>query len=207
LKRLPGRRLCQSPQAPESSAHASAGAASGFRASAAAGAMGKERAAKRREYFPRLLQLLLEHPRVLVVSADHVGSKQLAGIRVALRGQATVLMGKNTKIRTALRQQLQQQPQLQALLPLVRLNVGFIFCRADPAAVRAVVQQHKVPAPAKQGVTAPTDVFIPAGPTGMDPGSTGFFQALGISTKIVKGQIEIQQAVQLIRRGERVSAS
>lgn len=172
--------------------------------------MGKaERAAKRREYFPRLFQLLSKYSQVLIVSADHVGSKQMADIRVALRGKAEVLMGKNTMIRTALRSKLNEMPQLEALLPLIKLNIGFVFCAADSScsAVRDIIYQHRVPAPARQGVFAPIDVFIPAGPTGMDPGSTSFFQALGISTKIVKGQIEIQNQVHLIKEGEKVSAS
>lgn len=170
--------------------------------------MGKaERAAKRREYFPRLFKLLAKYPQVLIVSADHVGSKQMADIRMALRGKAEVLMGKNTMIRTALRSKLAEMPQLEALLPLVKLNVGFVFCGIDPSEVRDIINQHRVPAPARQGVFAPIDVFIPAGPTGMDPGSTSFFQALGISTKIVKGQIEIQNQVHLIKEGEKVSAS
>lgn len=170
--------------------------------------MGKaERAAKRREYFPRLFKLLAKYPQVLIVSADHVGSKQMADIRMALRGKAEVLMGKNTMIRTALRSKLAEMPQVEALLPLVKLNVGFVFCGIDPSEVRDIINQHRVPAPARQGVFAPIDVFIPAGPTGMDPGSTSFFQALGISTKIVKGQIEIQNQVHLIKEGEKVSAS
>ncbi|KAL8438865.1 hypothetical protein Efla_005345 [Eimeria flavescens] len=98
-------------------------------------------------------------------------------------------------------------PQLEGLLPLVKLNVGFVFCGVEPSEVRDIIDQHRVPAPARQGVFAPIDVFIPAGPTGMDPGSTSFFQALGISTKIVKGQIEIQSQVHLIKQGEKVSAS
>lgn len=170
--------------------------------------MGKaERAAKRREYFPRLYALLEEFPKLLIVSADNVGSRQLANIRMALRDKAQVLMGKNTMIRTALRRKIPEEPRLQALLPLVKLNIGFVFCRAEPSEVRDIIAQHKVPAPARQGVVAPVDVFIPAGPTGMDPGSTSFFQALGIATKIVKGQIEIQSQVHLIKQGEKVSAS
>lgn len=167
----------------------------------------KGKSEKRRTYFSRLFELLEKHPRLLVVEADHVGSKQMADIRVALRGKAVVLMGKNTMIRTALRQKISEIPQLEKLLPLVRLNIGFIFCISDPGEVRKIIQSHKVPAPARQGVFAPIDVFIPAGPTGMDPGSTSFFQALGIATKIVKGQIEIQNEVHLIKEGEKVSAS
>ncbi|KEP59992.1 UNVERIFIED_CONTAM: ribosomal protein RPP0 [Hammondia hammondi] len=167
----------------------------------------KGKSDKRKTYFSRLFALLEKYPRVLVVEADHVGSKQMADIRLALRGKAVVLMGKNTMIRTALKQKMSEMPQLEKLLPLVRLNVGFIFCIEDPAEVRRIVAENKVPAPARQGVFAPIDVFIPAGPTGMDPGSTSFFQALGIATKIVKGQIEIQNEVHLIKEGDKVTAS
>lgn len=167
----------------------------------------KGKSEKRKTYFSRLFALLEKYPRLLVVEADHVGSKQMADIRLALRGKAVVLMGKNTMIRTALKQKMSEMPQLEKLLPLVRLNIGFVFCISDPAEVRSIIQAHKVPAPARQGVFAPVDVFIPAGPTGMDPGSTSFFQALGIATKIVKGQIEIQNEVHLIKEGEKVSAS
>jgi len=50
-------------------------------------------------------------------------------------------------------------------------------------------------------------VFVPAGPTGLDPGQTGFFQALNIATKIVKGSIEISAQVHLIRKGDKVTSS
>jgi len=67
--------------------------------------------------------------------------------------------------------------------------------------------ENKVPAAAKSGSFAPVDVFIPAGPTGLDPGQTNFFQALNIATKIVKGAIEITNEVHLIKKGDKVSAS
>uniref|UniRef100_A0A8C9HCE8 Large ribosomal subunit protein uL10 n=1 Tax=Piliocolobus tephrosceles TaxID=591936 RepID=A0A8C9HCE8_9PRIM len=79
--------------------------------------------------------------------------------------------------------------------------------RDDLAEIRNIILQNKSPAPARLGVIAPVDVFIPPGPTGMDPSHTSFFQSLGISTKIVKGQIEIQEHVHLIKQGEKVSAS
>lgn len=139
--------------------------------------------------------------------ADHVGSRQMAEIRYALRGKAVVLMGKNTMIRTALRTMTDRLPQLERLISLVKHNVGLVFCVTDAAEVRQIVLKNKVPAPARQGVFSPTSVVIPAGPTGLDPSQTSFFQALGIATKIVKGQIEIQNDVNLIGLGEKVTAS
>ncbi len=52
-----------------------------------------------------------------------------------------------------------------------------------------------------------TDVIIPAGPTGCDPGQTAFFQTLQISMKITRGQIEMTNDTHLIKVGERVGAS
>lgn len=43
-----------------------------------------------------------------------------------------------------------------------------------------------VPAPAKMNAIAPLDVVVSAGPTGMEPSQTGFFQVLNIATKINK---------------------
>merc|ERR1719428_2704093 len=51
------------------------------------------------------------------------------------------------------------------------------------------------------------DLSIPSGPTGMDPSSTGFFQTLNIPTKIVKGQIELISNFQMLKVGDKVSAS
>lgn len=49
----------------------------------------------------------------------------------------------------------------------------------------------KVPAAARAGAIAPCDVTVPAQNTGLGPEKTSFFQALGITTKISRGTIEI----------------
>ncbi|KAK2197273.1 bifunctional Ribosomal protein L10-like domain superfamily/50S ribosomal protein L10 [Babesia duncani] len=162
---------------------------------------------KKRIYFDKLTNLVKSYPQVLVVSVDHVGSRQMAQVRHSLRGKAEILMGKNTLIRMVLNTSFADSQAVRELVQCVRLNTGFVFCIADPMEVRKVILENRVPAPARQGVIAPCDVFISAGATGMDPSQTSFFQALGISTKIVKGQIEIQNDVHLIKKGEKVTAS
>lgn len=165
------------------------------------------RSPKKQAYFAKLFNLVENHTQIMLVEADHVGSRQLAQIRFALRGKATILMGKNTMMRTAIRQKLEQIPQLEHLIPLIKENVGLVFCQEDAAEIRKTILEFRIPAPAKQGAVAPCSVSIPPGPTGMDPGQTSFFQALQIPTKIVKGQIEIQNEVLVIKEGDRVSAS
>jgi len=158
-------------------------------------------------YFTKLINCVETYPQCLIVQADNVGSKQMSEIRHALRGKAIVLMGKNTMIRTALRGHVKSMPELEKMISIVKYNIGFVFCIVDPAEVRKVILANKVPAPARQGAIAPTDVKIPAGPTGLDPSQTSFFQALSIPTKIQKGQIEIVSECHIIKVGEKVGAS
>jgi len=162
---------------------------------------------RKQQYFAKLVKYLDEYPAVFIVGADNVPSNQMAQIRQALRGKAEVLMGKNTMIRKAIRGHAQNNPQVESLLPLVRGNVGFVFCKGDLAEVKKVLQSKRVEAAAKQGVIAPCDVFVPAQNTGLEPTQTSFFQALNIPTKITKGQIEIVQDVHLIKEGNKVGAS
>jgi len=171
---------------------------------ATAGQKRKERKKRYKAKFERALQ---EYKNVLVVTVDNVGSLQLQKIRIALRGNAEIVMGKNTLMRMIMREQIQSNPQLEALLPCIRGNMGLIFTNGDLAKAREIVTSNKVPAAAKSGTLAPVDVFVPAGPTGLDPGQISFFQALNIATKIARGSIEIVANVHLIKKGDKVTSS
>jgi len=159
------------------------------------------------EYVVKLKELLAKYSNVLIVTVDNVGSNQMQKVRIGLRGKAVVLMGKNTLIRKVIREYLTVNPRWESLLQFVYGNVGFIFTNDNLAEIRKLVLTNKVPAAAKSGSVAPDDVHIPAGPTGLDPGQTSFFQALNIGTKIVKGTIEIINGVHLIRKGDKVTSS
>lgn len=171
-----------------------------------AGAEGSKQA-KKQAYFTKLIELLEEYPKIILVGADHVGSNQMQKIRVALRGKAVILMGKNTMIRKAIRGQAQKNPALETLLPYVWGNIGFVFTKGDLSEVKKLIMDHRVAAPAKAGAIAPNDVVVPAGNTGMEPTQTSFLQALNIPSKITKGQIEIINDVALIEKGDKVGTS
>lgn len=168
--------------------------------------MGASRADKE-VYFEKLKELLAKYPSIFVVNVDNVGSNQMHQIRVALRGKGVVLMGKNTMVRRALRSILSENPQYERLLPHVKGNIGFVFTEQDLKDVREIIVANKVAAPARAGAFAPADVSVPAGNTGMEPGKTSFFQALGIPTKIARGTIEIVSDVKVVTAGTRVGPS
>lgn len=168
---------------------------------------GDKRRVRKEKYKVKFEKLVDEYKNVLVVGVDNVGSLQMQKVRIALRGKGQLMMGKNTLMRMIIREKLAANPKLEALLPFVRGNMGLIFTNDDLSKVRKIVTEYKVPAGAKAGTLAPSDVFVPPGPTGLDPGQTGFFQALNIATKIVKGSIEIVAQVHLIKKGDKITSS
>ncbi|KAI4153833.1 MAG: hypothetical protein LQ340_002074 [Diploschistes diacapsis] len=135
------------------------------------------KSANKAGYFDKLKGLLDEYQSIFIVTVDNVSSQQMHKIRRALRGNGVVLMGKNT------------------------------MTNADLNETRSTILSEKVAAPARAGAVAPADVFVPAGNTGMEPGKTSFFQALGVPTKIARGTIEITADLKLVEAGAKVGAS
>ena len=166
-------------------------------------------AERKAEYFEKMKELMTTYSKCFVVQIDNVGSMQLQQTRLALRGTAEVLMGKNTMMRKCIREYVEENPDspVAQLEDQCRGNVGFVFTNGDLGEIRKVLESNVRPAPAKVNAVAPIDVIVPKGPTGCDPGQTAFFQTLQISTKITRGQIEMTTDTHLISAGEKVTAS
>ncbi|KAL1870453.1 ribosomal protein P0 (A0) (L10E) [Diaporthe australafricana] len=165
------------------------------------------KSANKAGYFDKLKGLLEEYNSIFIVGVDNVSSQQMHEIRHALRGEAVVLMGKNTMVRRALKTFIPDSPEYERLLPFVKGNVGFVFTNSDLKSIRDKILENKVAAPARAGALAPADVWVPAGNTGMEPGKTSFFQALGVPTKIARGTIEITADLKLVEAGTKVGPS
>jgi len=155
----------------------------------------------------KMIAFLDEYPKCFLVGADNVSSKQMQQIRGSMRGVGVVLMGKNTMMRKAIRGHMNNNPDLEKLLPHIKGNIGFVFTDGDLIEVRDRLLENKVAAPARAGAIAPVDVIVPAQNTGLGPEKTSFFQALAIPTKISRGTIEIINNVQLLKPGDKVGAS
>ncbi|KAI9843845.1 MAG: ribosomal protein P0 (A0) (L10E) [Thelocarpon superellum] len=158
-------------------------------------------------YFDKLETLLKDYKSIFIVLVDNVSSQQMHEIRQSLRGDGVVLMGKNTMVRRAIKGFLSDFPEYERILPHVKGNVGFVFTNGDLKETREKILSNKVAAPARAGAVAPLDVFVPAGNTGMEPGKTSFFQALGVPTKIARGTIEITSDLKLVEAKTKVGAS
>jgi len=158
-------------------------------------------------YFEKLLGAMRTYSKFLLVSANNVSSKQFADIRMALRGDGLIIMGKNTMMKKVIRNNIQEFPEYEKVLPMLVGNVGFLFTNGDLKAMRDKIAEFKVRAPARAGAVSQVDVIIEPHNTGFGPDKTSFFQSLQIMTKINRGTVEIVSPVHILKPGETVGAS
>lgn len=172
----------------------------------------REPSAKKVAFVERFNNLLDTYKTIVVAEADNVKSQQFHNARKALRTiGATMLMGKNTILRRALKDRVKREPSFadtaDKLMPLLKWNVGMIFSDDKAAEVYQILKDNRVQAPARAGTMAPADVWVPACNTGLEPTKTQIFQQLNIPTKIVKQSVEILKDVQLVKANTKVGAS
>jgi len=168
----------------------------------------------KKAYEVKLNGLLTKYSKVLFCSVDNVRSQQIHDVRKDLRGKAEFLMGKktlqakvignraNSEKATKLDKDFNEQCET-----LLKGNSGLLFTNADLKEVTAILDKHRIQAPARVGAVAPCDVVIQAGNTGMEPTMTSFFQALNIATKIAKGTVEIVNDKKVLSTGDKVDNS
>jgi len=168
---------------------------------------GRVRSEWKADYFGKVRRLLNEYEKIFICDADNVTSKQFQDIRQGMRGRGEVLMGKNTMMKRAIRDMINEKPELERLVPLVKKNIGFVLTNGDLKEIRDLVTTFTVPAAARSGSIAPVPVTVPPQNTGLGPEKTSFFQALSIPTKISRGAIEITSPVKLLDIGDKVTES
>lgn len=169
---------------------------------------------KKVDYFKRMNKMLDECEKILIIGIENVTSAMLQATRMALRGKAYMLLGKNTMMKKvlAIRKESGNPRDVDlynqlVLNKLINGNVGLLFTNADLREIKAVLDKERIQAPARQGAVSPVDVIVPAGNTGLEPTKTAFFQALNINTKIQKGTVEILKDVQILTKGLKVGSS
>lgn len=147
------------------------------------------------------------YEKLFIVTVDNVTSNQLHEIRKSMRGRAVIYCGKNTQMRRVIRELEETRPELEKIRLACKLNVAFVFTNESLPEVRDMIMDNKKASPAKANAIAQVSVTVEKGITSLEPSMTSFLQALNISSKITKGQIEIVNDVELFKEGEKVDAS
>lgn len=156
--------------------------------------------------YSRTQELFSSHNNYMLVNVQRVKSTQLKDAKSCLDPRVKLLFAKNKIIKKALNDL--DSKKYEKLIEQLHGNVAVAFYdNVDPRSVMEVSKNHMRQANAIAGDIAPSDVIIPAGPTGLGPEKINIFQAARMNTKINKGKIDLVSDHKLLSGGDVVTLS
>ena len=170
----------------------------------------------KREEIDALADVISSYDSVGVVSIAGIPSRQLQAMRADLHGRAVLRVARNTLLYRALDAAGERSDRdggdddgasaLGDLTNEIGGQVGLIATDDNPFGLFKQLEASKTPAPINPGETAPNDVVIPEGDTGMDPGPfVGELQQVGAAARIMDGSIRVTADSTVLEEGEEVS--
>lgn len=160
----------------------------------------------KKEIFSDLQDLLKRYSVVAVADLQKVRSSQIQEIRKKLRGRAELIVAKNTILRKAAEKLTDERSNLDKFAESVTGSKVLIFTQMNPYELILFLNKNKVRVPAKGGDVATSDIMIPAGNTGLQPGPViSEFNEAKVQTRIEGGSIFIARDTVVARKGEAIS--
>lgn len=157
----------------------------------------------KQEEVGELTDTLESYESVGIVSVAGIPSRQLQNMRRDLHGSAELRVSRNTLLVRALEA---VNDGLEDLTEHVYGQVGIIGTNDNPFGLYKQLEESKTPAPISAGEVAPSDITIPEGGTGVDPGPfVGELQQVGAAARIQDGSIHVTEDSQVLSEGEAVS--
>ena len=158
----------------------------------------------KRDEVEEIVDFLDSYDSVGVVDITGIPSRQLQEMRRNLHGTAELRVSRNTLLVRALDWADQG---LEDLTGYISGQVGLIGTSDNPFSLYGQLEESKTSAPISAGEVAPTDITIPEGDTGVDPGPfVGELQAVGANARIEEGSIQVLEDATVLDAGEEVSA-
>lgn len=151
-----------------------------------------------------LEKILESYPVIGLVDITGISGKQMQESKRSLLGKAVVRTSKNTLIRLTLKKS--KKKGMVSLSEKIGKGASILASNMNPFQLYRVMQEERTTAPAKPGSTAPKDIVIPEGDTGLPPGpAVGELQKAGIPAKIERGSIQVIKETVLVKKGEKIS--
>ncbi len=159
------------------------------------------------EKVEELAKLIQDYPVVGIVNMENIPARTLQKMRAKLRGEVLIKMSKKSIMQHAIEKAAREEKSLEGLKDKLRGQPAFIFSRINPFKLYRILEENKVPAPAKPNSIAPRDIVVPKGETPFAPGPLlGELQALGIQTEIKGGKIAVKKDTVVAKAGDVIDA-
>jgi len=157
----------------------------------------------KREIFDDLTELLKEHSVIAVADLQKVRSSQIQEIRKKLRGKADLIVAKNTILRKAAEKAATSKENVDRFAQSLTGSKVLIFTQMNPYELIIFLNKNKVRVPAKGGDIATSDIMVPGGNTGLQPGPViSEFNEAKVQTRIEGGSIFVAKDTVVVSKGE-----
>jgi large subunit ribosomal protein L10 len=157
----------------------------------------------KKEIYDDLLKLLNKYPVIAVADLQKVRSSQIQEIRKKLRGKAELLVAKNTILRKAAEKAAGQKEKVNQFADSLTGSKVLIFTQMNPFELIIFLNKNKVRVPAKGGDIATSDIMIPGGNTGLQPGPViSEFNEAKVKTRIEGGSIFVAEDTIVVSKGD-----
>lgn len=163
-------------------------------------------AAWKKEIYGDLVQLLEKYSVVAVADLQKVRSSQIQEIRKKLRGKANLIVAKNSILRKASDSMASKRENVNKFSDGLTGSKVLIFTQMNPFELIVFLNKNKVRVPAKGGDIATSEIVVPAGNTGLQPGPViSEFNEAKVQTRIESGSIFIAKDTIVAGKGDVIS--
>jgi len=157
----------------------------------------------KKEIFDDLLELLKKYSVVAVADLQKVRSSLIQEIRKKLRGKADLIVAKNTILRKACEKIAGEKKDIDKFAESLTGSKVLIFTQMNPFELIIFLNKNKVRVPAKGGDIATSEIIIPAGNTGLQPGPViSEFNEAKVQTRIEGGSIFVARDTVVVKKGD-----
>ena len=157
----------------------------------------------KKEIFADLTELLNKYSVIAVADLQKVRSSQIQEIRKKLRGKAELIVAKNTILRKAAEKAAGQKEKVNQFADSLTGSKVLIFTQMNPFELIIFLNKNKVRVPAKGGDIATSDIMIPGGNTGLQPGPViSEFNEAKVKTRIEGGSIFVAEDTTVVTKGD-----
>ncbi|MBZ9570769.1 50S ribosomal protein L10 [Methanobrevibacter sp. TMH8] len=160
----------------------------------------------KKEEVKELKSLIDSHEVVGIVNLLNIPAKQLQKMRQSLQGKAIIRMSKKNLMDLAFEDCNKKKENIVDLSNHMDGQPAIVFTDMNPFKLFKILENSKTAAPAKEGNVPDSDIIVPQGDTGFEPGPLlGELQQVGIPAKIDKGKIVVSKDHVIVKAGEPVS--
>ncbi len=153
---------------------------------------------EKEEFVKALSEKISKYKTVAVLPLTNIPDRLLQKARNSLRGDAEIIIARNTLIKRALGE--------RSIASKVEGDAALVLSNLDPFALYSKIGSNSMQLLAKPGQIAPIDIVVKAGETNIQPGqAVTELKAAGLDVQIQKNKVVIAKDKKIVEAGKKIT--